>query len=81
MALLFGGFGGISNSESFYGLTMLGGRTELQRMVTDDALYGTKYNLWLLSVQLAALTAALAFDQCPAPFAGPHLADSRFAPR
>ena len=42
-------------------------------MVTYYAMCGKKHNHWLFFDNLAALTAGLGFDQCPAPFAGPSL--------
>lgn len=65
--------GGVTNSESFCGLTMIGRRTELQLMVQFHAITDKIYTYKLYFFAPLALTGVGGFDQCPAPFAGPSL--------
>jgi hypothetical protein len=79
--LPFGRMGDVTNSESFCGLTMFGRRTELQLMVQFPAIFAAKFTYKLHFPNMVALTCVGGFDQCPAPFAGPQLADRRYDPK
>jgi hypothetical protein len=79
--LPFWGIGVVTNSESFWGLTMIGRRSELQLMVQFPAILSGKYPYKLYFSNMVALTGLGGFDQCPAPFAGPQLADRRYDPK
>ncbi|MES2473876.1 MAG: hypothetical protein V4601_13675, partial [Pseudomonadota bacterium] len=79
--LPFRRMGGVTNSESFCGLTMIGRRTELQPMVQFHAIIADNYLFKLYFPNMVALTRLGGFDQCPAPFAGPQLADRLFDPK